>query len=110
MTKAEKTTKAKELAKALDAARMENNKVALNAIRKEVKVAGLVWEVNQITAKLLLKHSNQYSRDLRAASKDKDIKRINDLLASGKESPAFSRIAMEALQGSTKDNPGKIVY
>jgi uncharacterized protein with gpF-like domain len=110
MTRAEKTKMAKELAEALDAARMEKDKAAMNAIRKEVKATGLVWEVNQITSKLLVKHSNQYTKDLRAASKEKDIKKIKDLFARGKESPAFSRIAMEALVGSTKDNPGKIVY
>jgi len=110
MTKAEKTKKAKELAEALDAARMEKNKVAMNAIRKEVKTSDLVWEVNQMTAKLLTKHNNQYTRDLRAATKEKDIKKINDLLSIKKDSPDFLRIAMEALQGSTKDNPGKIIY
>jgi hypothetical protein len=101
---------AKELAEALDAARMDKDKAAMNAIRKEVKAADLVWEVNQMTAKLLTKHSNQLTRDLRVASKEKDIKKINDLLAIRKDSPDFLRIAMEALVGSTKDNPGKIVY
>jgi hypothetical protein len=101
---------AKELAEALDAARMDKDKAAMNAIRKEVKATDLVWEVNQMTAKLLTKHSNQLTRDLRAASKEKDIKKINDLLAIRKDSPDFLRIAMEALVGSTKDNPGKIVY
>jgi hypothetical protein len=110
MAKAEKTKKAKELAEALDAARMEKNKLAMNTIKKEVKAIGLVWEVNQITAKLLVKHSNQHTKDLRAASKEKDIKKINALLASGKDTLDFCGIAMEALQGSTKDNPGKIVY
>jgi len=110
MTKAEKTMKAKELAEALDAARMEKNKAAMNAIRKEVKATGFVWEVNQITAKLLVKHSNQHSRDLRAATKDKDTKKINDLLAGDQDSRGFCRIAMEALLGSTKDNPGETVY
>ena len=110
MTRAEKTKMAKELAEALDAARMDKDKAAMNAIRKEVKAADLVWEVNQMTAKLLTKHSNQLTRDLRVASKEKDIKKINDLLAIIKDSPDFLRIAMEALLGSTKDNPGKIVY
>ena len=110
MTRAEKTKKAKDLAEALDAVRMEKNKVAMNAIRKEVKTIDLVWEVNQMTAKLLTKHSNQLARDLRAATKEKDLKKINDLLASIKDSPSFSRIAMEALVGSSKDNPGNIVY
>ena len=110
MTRAEKTKMAKELAEALDAARMDKDKAAMNAIRKEVKAADLVWEVNQMTAKLLTKHSNQLTRDLRVASKEKDIKKINDLLAIRKDSPDFLRIAMEALVGSTKDNPGKIVY
>ena len=54
MTKDEKTKKAKDLAEALDAARMEKNKVAMNAIRKEVKASNLIWEVNQMTAKLLI--------------------------------------------------------
>ena len=110
MTRAEKTKMAKELAEALDAARMDKDKAAMNAIRKEVKATGLVWEVNQITAKLLGKHSNQHTKDLRAASKENDIKKINALLASGKDNLDFCGIAMEALLGSTKDNPGKIVY
>ena len=82
----------------------------MNAIRKEVKASDLVWEVNQMTAKLLTKHNNQYTRDLRAATKEKDLKKIKDLLASKKDSPDFLRIAMEAFVGSSKDNPGKIVY
>jgi hypothetical protein len=110
MTKAEASKKAKEFADSLNKARLAKDKVAMNRIKKEVKKVGLVWEVNQATSKQLNKIVNDHTRELRRASKEKDIAKINEMLPLANDYLGFCGLSLQAQINSTKEDPGNIVY
>lgn len=76
---------AKRLAASLDAARMSFDEAGMASVREEVKANNLVWQVNQLTAKLLADHAMEHARQLRIATKNQDLAEIERLTAGSKE-------------------------
>lgn len=101
---------AKKLAASLDSARMSLDEAGMASVREEVKANNLVWQVNQLTAKLLLGHTREHTRQLRLATKKKDLVEIERLTGRSKDVFQLHRIATMAVMSSSKENPGDIVY
>ncbi len=101
---------AKRLAASLDSARMSLDEAGMDSVREEVKANDLVWQVNQLTVKLLLGHASEHTRQLRIATKNKDLAEIERLTARSKDVFQLHRLARTALMSSSKENPGDIVY
>ncbi|OPY85100.1 MAG: hypothetical protein A4E65_00190 [Syntrophorhabdus sp. PtaU1.Bin153] len=80
------------------------------SVREEVKANNLVWQVNQLTAKLLVGHAREHTRQLRLATKNKDLAEIERLTTRTKDVFQLHRLARTALMSSSKENPGDIVY
>lgn len=101
---------AKRLAASLDSARMSLDEAGMASVRKEVKANNLVWQVNQLTAKLLAGHAREHARQLRIATKNKDFAEIERLIERSKDILQLNRLAAMAMMSSSKENPGDIVY
>ena len=101
---------AKRLAASLDAARMSFDEAGMVSLREEVKANNLVWQVNQLTAKLLAGHAMEHARQLRIATKNQDLAEIERLTARSHDVLRLQRLAMSFLMSSSKENPGDTVY
>ena len=101
---------AKRLAASLDSARMNMDEAGMASVREEVKANNLVWQVNQLTAKLLVGHAREHTRQLRLATKNKDLAEIERLTPGSKEAHRLISLAVRSQISSTKENPGDIVY
>jgi lactam utilization protein B len=105
-----KKVMARDLAGSLDSARMKQDEAAMDLIREEVQANGLVWQVNQLTAKLILQHVKEHTKLLRNATKNKDISEINRLIASSNDILSLNALALKAMSSGSKEAPGEIVY
>lgn len=101
---------AKRLAASLDSARMNMDEAGMASVREEVKANNLVWQVNQLTAKLLVGHAREHTRQLGLATKNKDLAEIERLTARTNDVFQLQRLAAMAVMSSSKENPGDIVY
>ena len=110
MAKTEATNRAKELATALNEARFNKETRKMNNIRKQVKEGGLIWEVNQLSSRIIQKHIQNFLREIRGAAQAKDIEKINQLSPYCKKLTDFAKLALTSLKASTKEKPGDIVY
>jgi hypothetical protein len=105
-----KKVMARDLAGSLDSARMKQDEAAMDLIREEVQANGLVWQVNQLTAKLILQHVKEHTKLLRSATKNRDIAEIERLTARSNDILSLHAVVWKAISSSSKDTPGEIVY
>jgi len=101
---------AKRLASSLDSARRSLDESGMATVRADVISSDLVWQVNQFTVKLLLGHIREHTRELRLATKNKDLAEIERLTVGSKGVLQLQRLATTALMSSSKENPGDIVF
>ena len=101
---------AKRLAASLDAARMSFDEAGMASVREEVKANNLVWQVNQLTVKLILGHAREHTMQLHVATKNKDLVEIERLTAGSKEVHRLLSLVVRSQISSTKENPGDVVY